>query len=35
MVEDGFDAMRTMGPRRDELDIETGEIVSRGKEYVR
>ena len=27
MVEDGFDAMRTMGPRRDELDIETGTIV--------
>src|SRR5207247_1656665 len=23
MVEDGFDAMRTMGPRRDEIDIET------------
>ena len=35
MVEDGFDAMRTMGPRRDQLDIETGEIVSRGKDYVR
>jgi catechol 2,3-dioxygenase len=35
MVEDGFDAMRTLGPRRDELDIETGEIVHRGKEYVR
>lgn len=35
MVEDGFDAMRTMGPRRDEMDIETGAIVHRGKEYVR
>ena len=35
MVEDGFEAMRTMGPRRDEIDIDTGEIVSRGKEYVR
>ena len=35
MVADGFEAMRTMGPRRDELDIETGEIVGRGKEYVR
>ena len=34
MVADGFEAMRTLGPRRDELDIETGEIVSRGKEYV-
>jgi catechol-2,3-dioxygenase len=29
MVEDGFDAMRTMGPRRDVLDIETGEVVRR------
>jgi catechol-2,3-dioxygenase len=35
MVEDGFDAMRTMGPRRDDLDIETGEVVGRGNEYVR
>ena len=35
MVEDGFAAMRTMGPRRDELDIETGQIVSRGTEYAR
>ncbi len=35
MVEDGFHAMRTMGPRRDEIDIETGEVVSRGKDYVR
>jgi catechol 2,3-dioxygenase len=29
MVEQGFDAMRTMGPRRDVLDIETGEVVRR------
>jgi len=35
MVADGFEAMRTLGPRRDDLDIETGEIVGRGKEYVR
>ena len=35
MVEDGFDAMRTMGPRRDEMDIETGRVASRGKESVR
>lgn len=28
MVEGGFDAMRTMGPRRDLIDIETGEVVS-------
>ena len=28
--EDGFKAMQTMGPKRDVLDIETGEIVSRG-----
>jgi len=35
MVEDGFQAMRTMGPRRDEIDIATGEVVSRGKEYQR
>ena len=27
MVEDGFEAMRTMGPRRDIMDIETGEVV--------
>ena len=27
MVEDGFEAMRTMGPRRDVIDIETGEVV--------
>ena len=25
MVEDGFESMRTMGPRRDLLDMETGE----------
>src|SRR3989449_9910221 len=31
MVEDGFDAMRTMGPRRGEIDIETGQGVGRGK----
>ena len=35
MVEDGFQAMRTMGPRRDDIDIATGEVVSRGKEYQR
>ena len=35
MVEHGFDAMRTMGPRRDEIDIETGTVVSLGKEFVR
>jgi len=29
MVEDGFAAMRTLGPRRDVLDIETGEVVQR------
>ena len=27
MVERGFDAMRTMGPRRDPIDMETGEVV--------
>jgi catechol-2,3-dioxygenase len=27
MVEDGFEAMRTMGPRRDVIDIETGEVL--------
>jgi catechol-2,3-dioxygenase len=26
MVEDGFETMRTRGPRRDALDIETGEV---------
>jgi catechol-2,3-dioxygenase len=29
MVEDGFAAMQTMGPRRDLMDIATGEVVSR------
>ncbi len=28
MVEDGFAAMRTMGPRRDAIDIETGEVMN-------
>jgi catechol-2,3-dioxygenase len=28
MVTDGFEAMRTMGPRRDVIDIETGQVVS-------
>lgn len=32
MVADGFQAMQTMGPRRDALDIASGEIVSRGKD---
>jgi catechol-2,3-dioxygenase len=27
MVEDGLEVMRTMGPRRDPIDIETGEIL--------
>ena len=31
MVENGFEAMRTLGPRRDLIDIATGEVVSRGK----
>jgi catechol-2,3-dioxygenase len=35
MVEDGFQAMRTMGPRRDAIDIATGEVVARGKEFQR
>jgi catechol 2,3-dioxygenase len=35
MVEDGFEAMRTLGPRRDEMDIETGKVVGRGREYGR
>ena len=26
MVEDGFEAMRRMGPRREVMDIETGEV---------
>ena len=29
MVEDGFEAMRTMGPRRGAIDIETGEVTNR------
>ena len=29
MVEHGFEAMQTLGPRRDPMDIETGEVVSR------
>ncbi|HEX2438500.1 MAG TPA: VOC family protein [Methylomirabilota bacterium] len=29
MVEDGFAAMQAMGPRRDVLDITTGEVVTR------
>jgi catechol-2,3-dioxygenase len=29
MVEHGFDAMRTLGPKRDELDIETGTVPTR------
>ena len=29
MVEHGFEAMQTMGPARDLLDIETGEVVKR------
>jgi catechol 2,3-dioxygenase len=28
MVEDGFAAMRTLGPRRAELDMETGEVTA-------
>jgi len=32
MVEDGFVAMRTMGPRRDVIDIATGAILGRGKD---
>ena len=28
MVEDGFEAMRTMGPRRDLIDMETGEVAA-------
>jgi len=27
MVERGFEAMQTLGPRRDHMDIETGEVV--------
>jgi len=29
MVEHGFEAMRTLGPRRDLIDIESGEVVER------
>jgi hypothetical protein len=29
MVEHGFETMRTMGPRRDVIDIETGQVVKR------
>jgi catechol 2,3-dioxygenase len=28
MVDDGFEAMRTLGPRRDPMDIATGEVLS-------
>jgi catechol 2,3-dioxygenase len=35
MVEDGFEAMQTMGPRRDVIDIATGEVTSRGKDFNR
>jgi catechol 2,3-dioxygenase len=35
MVEDGFAAMRTLGPRRDAIDMETGEIVTRGEDIRR
>ena len=31
MVEDGFEAMRTLGPKRELLDIETGAVISRGE----
>jgi catechol 2,3-dioxygenase len=27
MVEDGFEAMRTLGPKRDAMDIDTGEVL--------
>ena len=30
MVEDGFNAMRTLGPRRDILNIETGKVEKAG-----
>jgi catechol 2,3-dioxygenase len=35
MVEDGFEAMRTLGPKRDVIDIETGEVITRGEEIRR
>src|SRR5216683_1895520 len=31
MVEDGFEAMQTMGPRRDVIDIETGQVIAAGQ----
>lgn len=34
MVDDGFAAMQTMGPRRDELDIASGEVVTRVRDRV-
>jgi catechol-2,3-dioxygenase len=34
-VEHGFEAMRTLGPRRDTLDIETGQVVGRGEDVGR
>src|SRR6266571_3857675 len=30
MVEHGFEAMQTMGPRRDVIDIETGQVIAAG-----
>jgi catechol-2,3-dioxygenase len=35
MVDDGFGAMQTMGPRRDAIDIASGEVVARGKDFDR
>ena len=35
MVEHGFEAMRTLGPRRDAIDMESGEVVSRGEDIRR
>lgn len=35
MVEHGFEAMRTLGPRRDTIDMESGEIVSREEDIRR
>ncbi len=29
--EDGFEAMQTMGPRRDVIDIETGQVIAAGQ----
>jgi catechol 2,3-dioxygenase len=29
MVDDGFEAMQRLGPRRDAIDIETGEVIAR------